>query len=168
MSTAIPAVAKATIWSVVIAETLVGLSATNWLELDEGYRTTPCHAGLYLLPALLADAEAEGTSLADLLHALAVGYEVITRIARAFAQEPAVMQSHGRFAALGAAVAMALHRRLPAQQLLDAASAAFEVGYESASQFSREYGRLFGQPPIRDVRALRSAGASAMESDGGR
>ena len=51
---------------------------------------------------------------------------------------------------------------------LDAASAAFEVGYESASQFSREYGRLFGQPPIRDVRALRSAGASAMESDGGR
>ncbi len=103
---------------------LVNATAANWLELDEGYRTTPCHAGLYLLPALLADAEAEGTSLADLLHALAVGYEVITRIARAFAQEPAVMQSHGRFAALGAAVAVALHRRLPAQQMLDAASAA--------------------------------------------
>ncbi len=30
---------------------------------------------------------------------------------------------------------------------LDAASAAFEVGYESASQFNREYSRLFGQPP---------------------
>jgi AraC-like DNA-binding protein len=30
---------------------------------------------------------------------------------------------------------------------LDAASAAFEVGYESASQFDREYSRLFGQPP---------------------
>jgi AraC-like DNA-binding protein len=38
---------------------------------------------------------------------------------------------------------------------LDAASAAFEVGYESASQFSREYSRFFGQPPLRDVRAFR-------------
>jgi AraC-like DNA-binding protein len=40
---------------------------------------------------------------------------------------------------------------------LDAASAAFEVGYESASQFSREYSRFFGQPPIRDVKARREA-----------
>jgi AraC-like DNA-binding protein len=47
---------------------------------------------------------------------------------------------------------------------LDAAGAAFEVGYESASQFNREYSRLFGQPPIRDIRALRSPGAPAMES----
>ena len=39
---------------------------------------------------------------------------------------------------------------------LDAASAAFEVGYESASQFSREYSRFFGQPPIRDIRTLRA------------
>ena len=44
---------------------------------------------------------------------------------------------------------------------LDAASAAFEVGYESASQFNREYSRFFGQPPMRDVRTLRSAGASS-------
>ncbi len=35
--------------------------------------------------------------------------------------------------------------------LLDAASAAFEVGYESPSQFNREYSRLFGQPPMRDI-----------------
>ena len=40
---------------------------------------------------------------------------------------------------------------------LDAASAAFEVGYESASQFSREYSRFFGQPPMRDVKARRVA-----------
>jgi AraC-like DNA-binding protein len=38
---------------------------------------------------------------------------------------------------------------------LDAASAAFEVGYESASQFNREYSRFFGQPPMRDIRARR-------------
>ncbi|MGC1483452.1 MAG: AraC family transcriptional regulator [Candidatus Acidiferrum sp.] len=47
---------------------------------------------------------------------------------------------------------------------LDAASAAFEVGYESASQFNREYARFFGQPPLRDIRALRSPGALPMES----
>lgn len=40
---------------------------------------------------------------------------------------------------------------------LDAASAAFEVGYESASQFNREYSRFFGQPPMRDVKARRLA-----------
>ena len=49
---------------------------------------------------------------------------------------------------------------------LDAASAAFEVGYESASQFNREYSRFFGQPPMRDLRALRSPGAPQMESAG--
>jgi AraC-like DNA-binding protein len=45
----------------------------------------------------------------------------------------------------------------------DAASAAFEVGYESPTQFNREYSRFFGQPPMRDVRALLSPGASKLE-----
>jgi len=45
---------------------------------------------------------------------------------------------------------------------LDAASAAFEVGYESASQFSREYCRLFGQPPMREIRALRNSGPAEI------
>jgi AraC-like DNA-binding protein len=39
---------------------------------------------------------------------------------------------------------------------LDAASAAFAVGYESPSQFNREYKRCFGQPPMRDIQALRA------------
>jgi len=42
---------------------------------------------------------------------------------------------------------------------LDAASAAFQVGYESASQFNREYSRFFGQPPMRDIKARRQASA---------
>lgn len=46
---------------------------------------------------------------------------------------------------------------------VDAATVAFEVGYESASQFNREYSRLFGQPPIRDIRTMRSPGASRLE-----
>ena len=47
---------------------------------------------------------------------------------------------------------------------LDAASAAFEVGYESPTQFNREYSRFFGQPSMRDIRALRSSGVTATES----
>lgn len=48
-------------------------------------------------------------------------------------------------------------RRLILANALDAASAGFRVGYESPSQFSREYSRLFGAPPLRDVARLRSA-----------
>jgi AraC-like DNA-binding protein len=40
---------------------------------------------------------------------------------------------------------------------LDAASAAFAVGYESPSQFNQEYKRFFGKPPMRDVQALRAS-----------
>lgn len=40
---------------------------------------------------------------------------------------------------------------------VDATRAAFDVGYESTSQFTREYKRLFDQPPIRDVKAQRLA-----------
>ena len=47
---------------------------------------------------------------------------------------------------------------------IDAASAAFEVGYESASQFNREYKRFFGQPPMRDIKVRRLSG-SEMVSD---
>lgn len=46
---------------------------------------------------------------------------------------------------------------------LDAASAAFAVGYESASQFNREYSRFFGQPPMRDVKSRLAA--SVPEGD---
>ena len=46
---------------------------------------------------------------------------------------------------------------------VDAATVAYGVGYESASQFNREYSRLFGQPPIRDVRTLRSPDAPRLE-----
>jgi AraC-like DNA-binding protein len=46
-------------------------------------------------------------------------------------------------------------RRLMLGEGLDAAGAAFRVGYESPSQFSREYRRLFGAPPRRDVAAVK-------------
>src|SRR5207253_6940734 len=46
-------------------------------------------------------------------------------------------------------------RRLMLGAGLDAAEAGFRVGYESPSQFSREYRRMFGAPPRQDVAALK-------------
>jgi hypothetical protein len=48
-------------------------------------------------------------------------------------------------------------RRLMLGENLDAASAGFRVGYGDASHFTREYKRLFGVPPMRDVEGLREA-----------
>lgn len=48
-------------------------------------------------------------------------------------------------------------RRLMITRQIDVATAAFQVGYESTSQFTREYTRLFGQPPRRDIRQLLAA-----------
>ena len=47
---------------------------------------------------------------------------------------------------------------------IDATSAAYEVGYESISQFSREYSRMFGQPPMRDIRSLRDGRVMAVSA----
>jgi AraC-like DNA-binding protein len=51
-------------------------------------------------------------------------------------------------------------RRLMLAERLDATNAAFQVGYESPSQFSREYSRLFGAPPLRDITNLRQPAPS--------
>jgi len=55
-------------------------------------------------------------------------------------------------------------RRLMLAESYDAASAAFHVGYESPSQFSREYRRLFNDSPVRDVKALLNAGGNERHS----
>jgi AraC-like DNA-binding protein len=51
-------------------------------------------------------------------------------------------------------------RRLMLTEHMDAANAAFQVGYESPSQFSREYSRLYGAPPVRDIITLRQQATS--------
>ncbi len=54
-------------------------------------------------------------------------------------------------------------RRLMLVQGADASAAAFDVGYESPSQFSREYARQFGEPPSRDVREVSSAAMATTQ-----
>jgi AraC-like DNA-binding protein len=47
-------------------------------------------------------------------------------------------------------------RRLMLNNSMDVVEAALEVGYESPSQFNREYKRLFGQPPLRDIKSVHN------------
>ncbi|MEH2339495.1 AraC family transcriptional regulator [Nostoc sp.] len=55
-------------------------------------------------------------------------------------------------------------RRLMLGENLDASSAAYRVGYDDASHFNREYKRLFGAPPMRDVERLREAAKETASS----
>lgn len=54
-------------------------------------------------------------------------------------------------------------RRLMLIEALDATEASYRVGYESPSQFNREYSRLFGEPPLRDITRLRAFTPPAVE-----
>jgi AraC-like DNA-binding protein len=47
-------------------------------------------------------------------------------------------------------------QRLMLVEHMDAAHAAYSVGYESINQFNREYKRLFGEPPGKNVKRLRT------------
>jgi len=72
---------------------------------------------------------------------------------------------HHQFRALTAMSPLQYQKRLRLQTArqrmlmdgIEASTAAYEVGYESVSQFTREYSRVFGQPPMRDIKALRNA-----------
>jgi len=73
---------------------------------------------------------------------------------------------HRHFKAVTAMSPLAYHKQIRLQEArrrliaapAAAARVAYAVGYESASQFSREYTRLFGLPPIRDAARLRGSG----------
>lgn len=75
-----------------------------------------------------------------------------------------VSSLHHRFKAVTTMGPMQYQKQLRLQQArtlllngdVDATTAAYKVGYESASQFSREYRRLFGAPPMQDIKKLRT------------
>lgn len=90
----------------------------------------------------------------------------ISSVAAAAGMSPSSLHAH--FKAVTALTPLQYQKRLRLQEAqrliyvgaMDAASAAFHTGYDSPSQFSRDYRRVFGAPPIRDIARLRQSGAS--------
>lgn len=105
-----------------------GMAAT-WCELDEGYRAAPCHAGAYLLPSLLAEAEAAGASLGLVLRAAAIAYELTARLARAFPFAKMTVHPHAAYATVGAAASVALLRGLDEDAFLAAVTGACSMTF---------------------------------------
>lgn len=114
---------------------LVNGTAACWHELDEGYRPTPCHGGLYSLPAAMAEVEANGDDVGTMLRALVAGYEVATAYARAMPQpRPLVLHPHATLAPVGAAAAIATARGAAGAEV--AAAVQVAVTLAAAGPFS--------------------------------
>ncbi|MCW2573631.1 MAG: AraC-type transcriptional regulator domain protein, partial [Frankiales bacterium] len=98
----------------------------------------------------------------------------IDALAKRANMSPSALHSH--FKAVAAMSPIQYQKRLrllEARKLLlsggtSAEAVAYEVGYASASQFSREYVRLFGQPPRRDAERMRDAAMSSIALSGSR
>lgn len=108
--------------------------AAAWCELDEGYRLAPCHAGAYILPTLLAEAEEQSLPLGRVLQALTLAYEVTTRFARAFPFSSMSVHPHAAFATIGAVCSVALMRECDAGLFLRALTGACSMTFAGPYQ----------------------------------
>ena len=73
------------------------------------------HAGIYVLPALLAEAEATSMPTREVLRVLVMAYETVTRFARTFPTITQTFHPHAAYSAVGAAAAIGLARGLDAE-----------------------------------------------------
>ncbi|GAP36676.1 AraC family transcriptional regulator [Piscinibacter sakaiensis] len=112
----------------------------------------------------IASVDTQGHQIARAIDALRTRYAEPLRVeALAQSVRMSVSSFHHHFKALTAMSPLQFQkqlrlteaRRLMLAEHLDAATAAYRVGYESASQFSREYARRYGAPPMRDIAGLR-------------
>lgn len=112
---------------------LLNGTAGTWLELDEGNLFAKGHPGIQVVPAAVALAQALRSSGADLLAAVALGYEVSARISRA-ARMHLSIHPHGTYGVIGAAVAAGRLKRFDARQMLELINVAATMGMASSRQ----------------------------------
>lgn len=84
---------------------LLNATAGVWLELDEGNFNTNGHPGVHVIPAALAHAQEHGVSGADFLAAVVLAYEICGRIGGAYKMKT-IVQPHGTYGVIGAAIAV--------------------------------------------------------------
>jgi 2-methylcitrate dehydratase PrpD len=106
---------------------LLNGTAGTWLELDEGNLFAMGHPGIQIVPAAFAVAQEIGSSGAELLRAVALGYELSARIARSATLRIQV-HPHGTYGVIGAAIAVGLLKKFNAQQLRELLNVSATMG----------------------------------------
>ena len=97
--------------------------AGAWLDFDEGNTLANGHPGVQVIPAALAVAQERGLSGRELLATIALSYEAVARIGRA-TKVKLIVNPHGTFGVMGAALAVARLSGVPAGELRNLASLA--------------------------------------------
>ena len=112
---------------------LLNGTAGTWLELDEGNLFAKGHPGIQVVPAAVAVAQELGAPGRDLLRAIALGYEVSSRIHRA-ANVKLSVHPHGTYGVIGAALAVGLLRGFDRAQLLELVNVSATMGMATSRQ----------------------------------
>lgn len=112
---------------------LLNGTAGTWLELNEGNLIAKGHPGIQVVPAALALAQESGASGEALLAAIAVGYEVSSRISRA-AQMKISVHPHGTWGTLGAAVAAARLKGFDERRMVELINVSATMGMATSRQ----------------------------------
>jgi 2-methylcitrate dehydratase PrpD len=112
---------------------LLNGTAGTWLELDEGNLFAKGHPGIQVVPAAVALAQDLGASGADLLLAVALGYELSSRVNRA-AETRLAIHPHGTYGVMGAAIAAGKLKRFNAAQMLELINCASTMGMATSRQ----------------------------------
>jgi 2-methylcitrate dehydratase PrpD len=107
--------------------------ASTWLDLDEGNIHTKGHAGVQIVPAAFAEAEAEGHPGERLLLALIAAYEVGCRVYGA-ADIRLAVHPHGTYGPMAAAVALGVLRGIGPEAMADVISVAAGLGVAASRQ----------------------------------
>ncbi len=112
---------------------LLNGTAGTWLELDEGNLFAKGHPGIQVVPAAVALAQELDAAGADLLLAVALGYELSSRVSRA-ANVRLSVHPHGTYGVIGAAIAAGRLKRFAARQMLELINVASTMGMATSRQ----------------------------------
>ena len=111
----------------------------GWNELDEGYRRAGCHGGLYTVPSAMAEAEAEGLSVDDVLTGIVAGYEVVATVARHLLPNLSqTIHPHSHLAPIGAASTITWLRTRDADAVIKSAEVAAALAPHGSYRLARE------------------------------
>jgi 2-methylcitrate dehydratase PrpD len=112
---------------------LLNGTAGTWLELDEGNLFAKGHPGIQVVPAAVALAQESQVSGADLLLAVALGYELSSRVSRA-SNVKLTVHPHGTYGVMGAAIAAGKLKGFNAAQMLELINCASTMGMATSRQ----------------------------------